>query len=49
MPFSKFFLKVKQYSKLLNVKIKKITVKNMKGRWGVYNPAQRNHFERKFD
>jgi len=29
-----FLLKVKQYSKLLNVKIRKITVKSMKARWG---------------
>jgi predicted metal-dependent hydrolase len=29
-----FFLKVKQYSKFLNVEIKKVTIKNLKGRWG---------------
>lgn len=32
--YNTFFLKVKQYSKLLNVAIKEITVKNMRQRWG---------------
>lgn len=32
--YTTFFLKVKQYSNLLNIKIKEITLKNMKGRWG---------------
>jgi len=31
---SAFILKVKQYSKLLDVEVKKIIIKNMKGRWG---------------
>ena len=29
-----FAQKVEQYSKLVNVTIKKITIKNLKGRWG---------------
>jgi predicted metal-dependent hydrolase len=32
--YDTFLVKVKQYSKLINVEIKKINIKNMKQRWG---------------
>src|SRR5437867_11601646 len=36
-----FLVKVKQYSKLLDVKIKKLNIKNMKRRWGAITKQPR--------